>query len=80
MVANPNADPYRAWLSIARRRKRMTQKQVAKAVGVSLSAYCKYEYGLRSPCDAVARRICQVLALNASEEVWSTRGKNALDS
>ena len=49
--------------NLAARRKelKMTQAQVAKAIGVSESHYQCYEYGLHTPSVYVAIAIAQVL-------------------
>jgi transcriptional regulator with XRE-family HTH domain len=38
-------------------RGKKSPEEVAKAIGVSLSSYIKYERGERNPSDAVKRRI-----------------------
>lgn len=38
-------------------RAKKTQKQVAQDLGVSLSAYVKYENGIRVPKDDIKKRI-----------------------
>ena len=62
-------DPYRAWLLSARLAARLTQRQLALRVGVSVSAYQKYEYGQRTPTPAVQRRLARALHL-PGQAVW----------
>lgn len=41
-----------------RKEKNKTLKEVAKEVGVSLSAYSNYEQGIREPSYEILKRIC----------------------
>lgn len=66
----PREDTYRAWLSLARRQRRLTQKQAADRIGVSLSTYQKYEYGIRTPSVETAENINRVFGVNAPERAW----------
>lgn len=44
-----------------RKRRGLTQEQVAKALGISRTAYVRYETGSRTPDLATALRIAQML-------------------
>ena len=56
-------DPYRADWAEARMRARKTQRQLAREIGVSYSAYQKYEYGRRNPRPPTLERLLRALDL-----------------
>ena len=47
----------------AREKKNMTQKELAKAVGVKDVSICRYELGQRTPRLAVAKKLGVILDL-----------------
>lgn len=47
----------------ARERKGITQIDLARAVGVTVAAICRYENGVRTPSVAIAKRIEKVLGI-----------------
>ena len=46
-------------LKLLRKQKGVTQKTVADAIGVTLSAYSNYEQGLREPNNQILINICK---------------------
>lgn len=57
----------------ARKKLRMTQKQVAKLVGISEHSYQNYEAERRNPSAKIARRLAEVLHLNSPYlGVWNS--------
>lgn len=42
-----------------RKNKGVSQKIVAKAIGISLSAYSNYEQGIREPSNEILIKICK---------------------
>ena len=51
----------RTWLKNLRISKKLTQEDMAKAVGVDLTSIGKYELGLRSPTVKTAKKIADIL-------------------
>ncbi|MBW7651340.1 MULTISPECIES: helix-turn-helix transcriptional regulator [unclassified Anoxybacillus] len=51
----------REWLKNKRLSKELTQKEIAKLVGISRSTYAMIEKGERNPSVSVAKRIADVL-------------------
>lgn len=47
----------------ARRKKGMTQTEIAERAGISQAAYCNIEGGKRNPSVGTARRIGKVLGI-----------------
>ncbi len=52
-------------LKLLRKSKGVSQKVVAKAIGVTLSAYSNYEQGLREPSNEVLIRLCKYFNVSA---------------
>lgn len=50
-------------LKTARENKGMTQREVARAIGVSQPAYCQFESGYKVPSLAIAKSISNVLGI-----------------
>lgn len=48
-----------------RYQKGVTLKEVAAAVGITLSAYSNYEQGLREPSLQILKRICEYFEISA---------------
>lgn len=48
-----------------RREMGVKQKEVADAIGVSLSAYGNYEQGIREPSNAVLVKLCKYYKVTA---------------
>ena len=48
-----------------RKIKNASQKQVAEAIGVTLSAYSNYEQGLREPSYEILKNICKYFDVSA---------------
>ena len=48
-----------------RRQKGVTQKDVAEAIGVTLSAYSNYEQGLREPSNQILINLCKYYEVSA---------------
>lgn len=46
-------------LKLLRRQKNVTQKEVAAAIGITLSAYSNYEQGIREPSLQILISICK---------------------
>lgn len=44
-------------LLLLRKQRHLKQTDVAKALGISISAYCRYEYGEREPVISVLIRM-----------------------
>lgn len=51
----------REWLIAARKTKRLSQKAVSEAVGVSQPTYWEYEHGTCTPTPARAKKIGKLL-------------------
>lgn len=51
----------REWLIFARRRKNLSQGEVANLADISRAFYAQLESGARSPSPLVAKRVAQVL-------------------
>ena len=56
---------YNDDLTNFRYRSKLTQKQLADALGISRSALQKYEYGLRKPRGPIQSRINELMKLYA---------------
>lgn len=52
-------------LKLLRKQKGVTQKTVADAIGVTLSAYSNYEQGLREPNNQILVNICKYYDVSA---------------
>lgn len=48
-----------------RRQKGVTQKDVAEAIGVTLSAYSNYEQGIREPNNQILINLCKYYDVSA---------------
>lgn len=48
-----------------RKIKNVSQKEVAKAVGITLSAYSNYEQGLRQPSYDILKNLCKYFDVSA---------------
>ena len=48
-----------------RKAKGVSQKQVADAIGVTLSAYSNYEQGIREPSYDILKKICILFDISA---------------
>ena len=48
-----------------RKEKNLSQKIVADAIGISLSAYSNYEQGIREPSLEIFARICKFFDVSA---------------
>ena len=48
-----------------RQLKGLSQKEVAKAIGVTISAYSNYEQGIREPSYAILINICKFFSVSA---------------
>ena len=46
-------------LKLLRKEKGVSQKVVAKAIGITLSAYSNYEQGLREPSNEMLIKLCK---------------------
>lgn len=62
-------------LELARRRKRMTLKQVANAAGCSESFVSYVERGYKRPSEKLARKLAAVVGIDAAK--WETLQKRA---
>ena len=52
-------------LKLLRKQKNVTQKVVAEAIGVTLSAYSNYEQGIREPDLQILVAICKYFDVSA---------------
>ena len=52
-------------LKLLRKGKGVTQREVASAIGVTLSAYSNYEQGLREPNSQILINICKYYEVSA---------------
>lgn len=57
----------RANLVLARKKRKLGQREVAKQIGVAKSTYCQYESGVRTPSLAVANRLSELFNKDARE-------------
>ena len=48
-----------------RKEKGVSQKEVAKAIGVTISAYSNYEQGLREPSNQILINLCKYYDVTA---------------
>lgn len=48
-----------------RQEKHLTQKEVANALNISFSAYCRYEYGEREPMAPTIAAMAQLFGVSA---------------
>lgn len=46
-------------LKLLRQEKGVSQREVAHAIGVSVSAYANYEQGIREPSIEIIKKICK---------------------
>lgn len=53
-------------LKLLRKEKGVSQKIVAKALGITLSAYSNYEQGIREPSNEILIKLCKFF--NASSD------------
>ena len=52
-------------LKLLRKQKGVSQKVVAEAIGVTLSAYSNYEQGLREPSNQILINLCKYYDVSA---------------
>lgn len=52
-------------LKLLRKAKGVTQKEVAFAIGITLSAYSNYEQGLREPSNQILIKLCKYFDVSA---------------
>ncbi len=52
-------------LKMLRNEKGVSQKEVAKAIGVTLSAYSNYEQGIREPSYEILIKLCKYFQVSA---------------
>ena len=52
-------------LKLLRKTKGVSQKDVAKAIGVTLSAYSNYEQGIREPSNEILIKLCKYFDVSA---------------
>lgn len=52
-------------LKLLRKQKGVSQKMVAEAIGVTLSAYSNYEQGLREPSNQILINLCKYYEVSA---------------
>ena len=52
-------------LKLLRKDKGVSQKEVAEAIGVTISAYSNYEQGLREPSNQILVNICRYFNVSA---------------
>ena len=52
-------------LKSLRKEKGVSQKDVAKAIGVTMSAYSNYEQGIREPSFAILIELCKYFEVSA---------------
>ena len=52
-------------LKLLRKQKGVSQKIVAEAIGVTLSAYSNYEQGIREPSNQILINICKYFDVSA---------------
>lgn len=52
-------------LKLLRKQKGISQKVVAEAIGVTLSAYSNYEQGIREPSNQILINICKFFDVSA---------------
>lgn len=57
----------RAFLKEARKKKNLTQRDVAKAAGMNRVVYCEIENGKRNPSVKLAKKLGQILDVDWSE-------------
>ena len=46
-------------LKLLRKQKGVSQKEIAKTIGISVSAYSNYEQGIREPSNEILIRLCK---------------------
>lgn len=52
-------------LKLLRKEKGVSQKDVAKEIGVTLSAYSNYEQGIREPSNQILINLCKYYNVSA---------------
>ena len=52
-------------LKLLRKEKGISQKVVAKALGITLSAYSNYEQGIREPSNDILVKLCKYFCVSA---------------
>ena len=52
-------------IELLRKEKGVSQKEVAKALGVTVSAYSNYEQGIREPSLAMVKDLCLYFGVSA---------------
>ena len=52
-------------LKLLRKEKGVSQKIVAKELGITLSAYSNYEQGIREPSNEVLVKLCKYFCVSA---------------
>lgn len=57
----------RIWLIEARKKKGMTQEQLAKIIGVTCNCITQYEKNLRFPKPEILVKICKILDIEISK-------------
>ena len=52
-------------LKLLRKEKGVSQKEVARSIGVTISAYSNYEQGIREPSNQILINICKYYDVSA---------------
>lgn len=60
----------REWLIVARKNKGFTQEEVADKIGVTRTAYARYETGERTPVPSMAEKISHLLGIQKEYFFW----------
>lgn len=62
-----NQDKIGKFISMSRKNKGLTQKQLAEALGVSINAVSKWERGLNLPDASLMKELCMILDITLNE-------------
>jgi len=74
-----NKDASNAILQL-RREKNLSQDELAKALGISISAVCLYEQGKRFPNARISKKICDYFGVDMNYLYGISENKNTLRS
>lgn len=60
----------RSWLIDARKRANLTQEELAERIGISRTAYVRYESGDRNPTPTTASKLENILGVDKTKFFW----------
>lgn len=62
-----NQEKIGKFISVSRKKKNLTQEQLAEKLGISINAVSKWERGLNLPDVALMKELCEILEISLNE-------------